>query len=203
MTVSSTQKTEGVPNGWIQTKLGNQEFFDLIMGQSPSSETYTTKKTGLPFLQGNADFGTIHPNPKIYCTEPMKVAEKDDVLISVRAPVGEMNIATERCCIGRGLGAIRPKDKQDSKYLYYYLNHNRHDLERISAGSTFKAITKEDLEKFTVVLPTSQEKQKIIAILTTVEDAIQRSRQRTAQYEQLKQGLMNELLTGKRRVKET
>lgn len=195
MTGVFSEDAMGVPEGWTQTNLGNYEFFDLIMGQSPSSETYTAKKTGLPFLQGNADFGVINPNPKTYCTEPMKVAEKDDILISVRAPVGEVNIATERYCIDRGLGAIRPKDKHDSKYLYYYLNHYRHNLERISAGSTFKAITKDDLEKFSVTLPPSEEKQKIISILTTVDDAIQRSRQAAAETERLKGGVMQELMT--------
>jgi len=195
MTITTKQKAAGLPEDWTQTNLGNQEFFDLIMGQSPSSETYTAKKTGLPFLQGNADFGVIHPNPKTYCTEPMKVAEKDDVLISVRAPVGEVNIATEQYCIGRGLGAIRPKDKHDSKYLYYFLNHYRHDLERMSAGSTFKAITKDDLEKFSVTLPPLEEKQKIISILTTVDDAVQRSRQAAAETERLKAGVMQELMT--------
>lgn len=165
------------------------------MGQSPSSETYTTKKIGLPFLQGNADFGVTHPKPKTYCTEPLKIAEKDDVLISVRAPVGEVNIATERCCIGRGLGSIRSKDKHDSKFLYFYITHYRHDLERISAGSTFKAITKDDLEKFSITLPPSQERQKIISILTTVDDAILRSRQAFAETERLKAGVMHELMT--------
>jgi len=190
-----TDEMEKVPEGWTQATLGNRALFELIMGQSPSSETYTTKKIGLPFLQGNADFGVIHPHPKTYCTEPLKVAEKDDVLISVRAPVGEVNIATERYCIGRGLGAIRPNNKHDSKFLYYYFNHYRHDLERISAGSTFKAITKDDLEKFSVALPPSEEKQKIISILTTVDDAIQRSRQVAAETERLKAGVMHELMT--------
>ncbi len=195
MTASAKLDLDDVPKGWIKVNLGNTEFFELIMGQSPSSETYTPKKTGLPFLQGNADFGVINPNPKTYCTEPMKVAEKDDVLVSVRAPVGEVNIASERCCIGRGLGAIRSKEKQDSKYLYYYINHYRHYLERISAGSTFKAITKDDLEKFIVTLPPSKEKQKIISILTTVDDAIHRSRQAAAETERFKAGVIQELMT--------
>ena len=195
MTTTAKQNVEELPKGWTRINLGNQEFFELIMGQSPLSETYTTKKTGLPFLQGNADFGVFHPNPKTYCTEPLKVAEKGDVLISVRAPVGEVNIATEKYCIGRGLGAIRSKDKHDSKYLYYYINHYRHDLQRISAGSTFKAITKDDLEKFSVTLPPSEEKQKIISILTTIDDAIQRSRQAATETEHLKAGVMHELMT--------
>lgn len=195
MISTAEQSRKELPDNWIQVSLGNPEYFELIMGQSPSSETYTAKKTGLPFLQGNADFGTIHPNPKTYCTEPMKIAEKNDVLISVRAPVGEVNIATERYCIGRGLGAIRSKEKYDSKYLYYYISHYRHDLERISAGSTFKAITKDDLEKFSVTLPPTDEKQKIVSILTTLDDAIQRSRQAAAETERFKAGVMHELIT--------
>jgi type I restriction enzyme S subunit len=191
----SEPNIKSVTEGWIRTTLGDSKFFDLIMGQSPLSETYTNKKTGLPFLQGNADFGVIYPNPKTYCTEPIKVAEKDDVLISVRAPVGEVNIATERYCIGRGLGAIRPRDKNNSKYLYFYLNYYRRDLEKISAGSTFKAITKDDLEKFPVILPPNEEKLKIISILSTVDNAIQRSQQAIAETERLKVGVMQELMT--------
>jgi len=195
MIATANQDSEKVSDTWTRVCLGNPEFFDLIMGQSPSSETYTPKKTGLPFLQGNADFGVIHPLPKTYCTEPLKIAEKDDVLISVRAPVGEVNIANMRYCIGRGLGAIRSKDTQDSKYLYYYIDHYRYNLQKISAGSTFKAITKDDLEKFPVLLPPKDEEIKIVSILSTVDDAIQRSQQAIAETERLKAGVMQELMT--------
>lgn len=192
---NAIQEKTGVPNSWTQIPLGNQDYFEIVMGQSPSSETYTDKKNGLPFLQGNADFGSMYPSPKIFCKAPLKIVEKGDVLISVRAPVGEVNIASERYCIGRGLGAIRSKDKYDSKFLYYYLNHYRHELERKSAGSTFKAIVKEDLEKFSILLPPSEEKQKIITILSTVDDAIQCSQQAIAETERLKAGVMQELMT--------
>lgn len=195
MGIIHTKNQTIMPMGWKEITLGNQEYFDLIMGQSPASETYSDKKIGLPFLQGNADFGSMYPSPKIFCNEPQKIAEIDDVLISVRAPVGEVNIAAERYCIGRGLGAIRPKDKGNSKYLYYYLTYYRHELERKSAGSTFKAIVKEDIEKFSILLPSTEEKQKIVTILTTIDDAIERSHQTVAETERLKAGVMHELMT--------
>ncbi|HQA79421.1 MAG TPA: restriction endonuclease subunit S [Methanoregulaceae archaeon] len=195
MTITASENEAYIPQGWHCRYLGNLEFFNLIMGQSPSSNNYSEEKIGLPFLQGNADFGLMYPVPKIYCKEPLKIAEKDDVLISVRAPVGEVNIASERYCIGRGLGAIRPKDKNDSKFLYYYLTHYRHEFETKSAGSTFKAIVKNDLEKFPVLFPPSEEKQRISTILTTIDDAIQRSRQVVAETERFKAGVMHELMT--------
>ena len=79
------------------------EYCTLNMGQSPDSKTYNTQGKGLPFYQGNADFGETHPITHVWCSAPVKVAEDGDILISVRAPIGAMNMAVERCCIGRGL----------------------------------------------------------------------------------------------------
>ena len=98
------------------------ELCTLIMGQSPDSKSYNKEKNGIPFYQGNAYFGTDYPTPSVWCSEPKKIAIKDDILISVRAPIGDINIATEDCCIGRGLAAIRLKDNNliELKYLYNF-----------------------------------------------------------------------------------
>ena len=120
--------------------MGDNKVSELVMGQSPPSSSYNTSGKGIPFLQGNADFGEIYPSPSIYCTKPLKVAEKGDILLSVRAPVGELNIAAFKCIIGRGLAAIRCKDKKTHyRYLYYYLKHTVKRLRHLSTGSTFKA----------------------------------------------------------------
>ena len=96
------------------------EYCFVNMGQSPASETYNNNADGLPFYQGNADFGEIHPQTRIWCSAPVKIANKGDLLISVRAPIGALNIATEQCCIGRGLAALTPKlDKCRIKYIYF------------------------------------------------------------------------------------
>ena len=118
----------------------------INMGQSPNSKTYNGEKKGIPFYQGKSDFGKINPIPRVWCSNPIKIAEKDDILISVRAPIGDTNIAIERCCIGRGLASIRPLNKNiNQKYLYYLLNSKYNELNKFGTGSTFKAITKDNL----------------------------------------------------------
>ena len=124
------------------------EFCDLNMGQSPDSSTYNNQGEGLPFYQGNADFGIIHPKTRVWCSAPVKRAHADDILISVRAPIGAMNIALEECCIGRGLAALTPKqDVCNQKYLYYALESCVDLLVSKGTGSTFKAISKKTLEE--------------------------------------------------------
>src|SRR5256714_15402583 len=93
----------------------------INMGQSPPSSSYNLRGQGLPFYQGKADFGDLHPNVRVFCTEPLKVADAGDILISVRAPVGPTNINLEKSCIGRGLAALRCQDGFDTKYLLCFL----------------------------------------------------------------------------------
>ena len=125
----------------------------LIMGQSPSSDSYNTDGKGLPFYQGNADFGEENPLPRFWCTDPKKTAEKGDVLISVRAPIGAVNIANEKCCIGRGVAAIRPNsDVMVAGFLRHQLSASRRKLEAMGTGSTFKAVGKKALGDFSVAI---------------------------------------------------
>jgi type I restriction enzyme S subunit len=107
-----------VPAGWRAGTLG--ELCDIIMGQSPPGTTYNEIGDGLPFYQGITDFGFRFPSRRVYCTAPTRFAEEGDVLLSVRAPVGSLNVADERCAIGRGVAALRLKGKQQG-YLYYLL----------------------------------------------------------------------------------
>lgn len=124
---------------------------ELVMGQSPSSDTYNADGEGLPFYQGNADFGEKNPIPHVWCTEPKKVAEKGDILISVRAPIGAINIASEQCCIGRGVAAIRPRlDFISADFLMHQLLASRKKLELMGTGSTFKAVGKKALNGFAI-----------------------------------------------------
>jgi type I restriction enzyme S subunit len=104
-----------LPSGWQWFKLG--DVCDIIAGQSPPGDTYRTSPTGLPFFQGKADFGLRHPVARAWCASPIKVAEPGDILISVRAPVGPTNVAEVRCCIGRGLAAIRPRSTVDRDFI--------------------------------------------------------------------------------------
>lgn len=120
------------------------------MGQSPSSDTYNTSKNGLPFYQGNADFGDLYPHNRIWCSAPKKIAHRNDLLISVRAPIGAVNIATETCCIGRGLAALAPNENCSLNYLFYAVKNLTNELEHLGTGSTFKAINKDILENIPV-----------------------------------------------------
>lgn len=118
------------------------ELCEINMGQSPDSSTYNVTGEGLPFFQGNADFGELYPSVRMYCSKPIKIAEEGNILISVRAPIGALNIANKDCCIGRGLAAINPKEGVSyAKYLYYLLLANHDKLVALGTGSTFKAIT--------------------------------------------------------------
>lgn len=119
------------------------EVSTITMGQSPDSSSYNERKEGLPFFQGNADFGEIHPQVRVWCAEPKKTAQKDDILISVRAPIGALNIADRQCCIGRGLASVRVNESVcDRKFLWYALKSKVEELISKGTGSTFKAIGK-------------------------------------------------------------
>lgn len=119
------------------------EVSTITMGQSPDSSSYNERKEGLPFFQGNADFGEIHPQVRVWCAEPKKTAQKDDILISVRAPIGALNIADRQCCIGRGLASVRVNESLcDRKFLWYALKSKVEELISKGTGSTFKAIGK-------------------------------------------------------------
>jgi type I restriction enzyme S subunit len=136
------------------------------MGQSPSSSSYNQDGIGIPFFQGNADFGDIHPEIRYWCNKPIKIAKANDILISVRAPIGAINIATEECCIGRGLAAITVKEDLGlNKYLYYVLKSRVNDLISNGKGSTFKAINKKDLEDILIPVPSVKEQNQIVLIL--------------------------------------
>ena len=115
------KKTEigEIPEEWTVRQLGDKDVSTIVMGQSPPSSSYNTSGKGLPFLQGNADFGVLYPTPRVYCTKPLKLSETGDILISVRAPVGELNISSFKCIIGRGLAAVRNVQRNTyGKYLY-------------------------------------------------------------------------------------
>ena len=127
------------------------DICEIIMGQSPSSDSYNVKGQGLPFFQGNADFGKLYPSVRLWCNCPIKKAEAGDLLVSVRAPIGAVNLANQKCCIGRGLAALRPyKDKCDAMYLYYLIKAGKNKLNWLGTGSTFKAITRSSLLSFNV-----------------------------------------------------
>lgn len=132
---SAIAKLQSLPPGWSSTRLADASL--IVQGQSPPGDTYNARGNGLPFFQGKAEFGPLHPVPVKWCSSPGKVAEPEDILISIRAPVGPTNLANSRCCIGRGLAAIRPLGGIDSKYVLYYMRQSAQLLAEKGTGSTF------------------------------------------------------------------
>ena len=148
-----------IPKGWVWTKLG--DVCEIILGQSPTSDTYNLIKEGLPFFQGKAEFTELYPIPEKWCSKPNKIAEPFDVLLSVRAPVGATNIADQQCCIGRGLAAIRYSENY--KFICHYLKSIEQILDAKGTGTTFKAISGEIIREQNIHLPPLPEQHRIVA----------------------------------------
>lgn len=154
-----------------------EDICSINMGQSPESSSYNESGEGMPFFQGNADFGELHPKVRIWCNAPTKIAERGDILISVRAPIGALNIADKQCCIGRGLAALTANETLcDLKYLWYGLECKVDELNSKGTGSTFKAINKKTLAETEIPLPSLEEQRRIAALLDKVSNLIAKRR---------------------------
>ena len=156
---------QDLPEGWAVSTMA--DACQIVQGQSPPGETYNSCGTGLPFLQGKAEFGEIYPKAIKWCSAPNKVAEADDVLISIRAPVGPTNLCPARSCIGRGLAAIRPEGGIPSRFILYSLRATEQELRSNSTGTTFDAIRGEALRSHGITLPPLAEQHRIVAEIET------------------------------------
>ena len=158
----------------------------INMGQSPDSASYNENGEGMPFFQGNADFGKIHPKVRVWCSAPTKIAHAGDVLISVRAPIGALNIADRECCIGRGLAALTVNEDLCVKdYLWYAIANKVDELNSRGTGSTFKAISKGVLVETEIPLPDLNEQKKVAEQLTKVDGLIAARKEQLAKLDQL------------------
>ena len=159
-----------------------KDVCDINMGQSPDSSSYNDDGNGLPFFQGNADFGERYPVTRKWCSVPTKIAKPEDILISVRAPIGALNYAREKCCIGRGLAALTPdKSKVSPEFIFWLLKAKNIELNNKGTGSTFKAIGRNVLEEtqvpnvpLTVQLEYSQVLERIYAIIQSRKMQLQK-----------------------------
>ena len=146
----------------------------INMGQSPSSSSYNENEDGIPFFQGNADFGERYPVARVWCNNPTKVANPGDILLSVRAPIGALNYAKENCCIGRGLAALTPnRDKVLIEYVYWVLKSKNTELNSKGTGSTFKAISRKVLEETMIPDIDLERQQRCVEILEKLYRVIQ------------------------------
>ena len=159
-----------VPEGWEVKRLGN--CYNLTMGQSPPGNTYNERGEGISFFQGRTDFGFRYPANRRYCTAPTRFAEPDDTLVSVRAPVGDINMAWEKCCIGRGLAALR--HKSGSRTFTYYsalaIQDRFRDYEH--TGTVFGSINKNQFEALDVIEPSPETVDVFHRQLGPIDDEI-------------------------------
>ena len=155
-----------IPKGWTVRDLG--DICEIIMGQSPPSISYNENGDGIIFFQGITDFGNFFPTPRIYCTSPKKFAEKNDILFTVRAPISAINIAKERCSIGRGLTSLRLKENHGS-FLYYLLKNSFQEWQKFeSQGTVYGSVTRDDIYNFKITIPLT----KIIILFNQIIDPL-------------------------------
>jgi type I restriction enzyme S subunit len=189
---------EGKPEGWEVVPLTTA--FDLIMGQSPPGDTYNDDGNGLPFFQGRTDFGFRFPDNRKFCSAPTRLAEKDDTLVSVRAPVGDINIAAESCCIGRGVAALRHKGGGRS-FTYYTAWSLQEELRQYeNTGTVFGAINKKQFEALPTIDPGVELRQAFEGIVDPMDQRIAQNEQESRTLAQTRDLLLPRLMSGELRV---
>ena len=176
-------------DAWREIPL--KDIAEIIMGQSPPSSTYNALGSGLPFFQGVKDFGYRHPTPRVYCSVPSRIAKPGDILFSVRAPIGRVNIADRKCATGRGLAIVKPFDSSEARFLEFVLKNMAFQWEELEAGgSVFGNATKKDLERLSILWPCHKQERKTIAhILGTLDDKIALNHQMNQTLEEMARAL--------------
>jgi len=160
-----------IPMDWEVRKLGEECI--ITMGQSPSSEFYNDECVGLPLIQGNADIVDGKSIIRFYTSQITKTCEKNELIFTVRAPVGEIGIASYTSCLGRGVCSIKHSNLNTLNYVKFYLENYRANWSKLSQGSTFEAISGNELKQFQIPLPPLSEQQKIAKVLSSWDKAIQ------------------------------
>ncbi|MPX82544.1 restriction endonuclease subunit S [Moraxella catarrhalis] len=183
-----------VPKGWERSTIG--ESYNVIMGQSPSGETYNEQGNGTLFYQGRAEFGWRFPTPRLFTTNPKRMAKSNDILMSVRAPVGDLNVALENCCIGRGLCALSHKSGEFS-FGFYQMKNLKSVLDVFNGeGTVFGSINQKDLKSIPVLNP----HQEIIALFNKfifdIDNKIKNNVKENQQLEKIRDLLLPKLLSG-------
>lgn len=182
-----------LPDDWLIKPLA--EVAQVIMGQSPDSKYYSEEEVGLPFLQGCAEFQGRHPKHAIYCSHRKKTGYAGSILLSVRAPVGRLNIANRDYVIGRGLAALNGT-RVTQNFLEHFLVSQEPRFRLASQGSTFEAINSSELKQWPILHPKDKAEQaKIAEVLSTVDRAIEQTEAVITKQQRIKTGLMQDLLT--------
>lgn len=193
--LTGKRRLPGFSGEWDRKKLG--EICEIVMGQSPRSSQYNMKGLGLPLIQGNADVINRITVKRVFTTEITKRGRAGDILMSVRAPVGEVSRATFDLCLGRGVCAIR----YPNEFLYHALIFKEPAWVKMSKGSTFDAVNSADIKAFEIDIPINENEQIAISELLSDMDAeLTVLEEKLAKARQVKQGMMQELLTGRIRL---
>ena len=187
-----------IPMGWQVNTIDKD--FNLAMGQSPPGSTYNEDENGMPFYQGRKDFGFRYPKQRVYCTAPKRFAEKGDTLVSVRAPVGDINMAKKKCSIGRGLAAIRHKIGSRS-YTYYTMQSLKEIFSRYEAeGTVFGSINKTDFQTLSQPRPSNEIIQAFERLVYPLDQSIENNENESRTLAQTRDTLLPKLLSGEIRV---
>ena len=173
----------------------------ITMGTSPKSAAYNSIGDGLPLLQGNADIEGRRSKPRVYTSEITKACQPGDILLSVRAPVGSVAISNHEACIGRGICAIKAKNRNDQEFLYQWMLWYEPRWASLSQGSTFESVNSSDIKNLQIKLPEPGEQKAISNFLSVADTESELLESRLNRLKQEKKALMQQLLTGKRRVK--
>lgn len=184
---------------WEEVKLN--QLAQITMGSSPKSDAYNETGDGLPLLQGNADIKSRKSAPRIYTKQITKECSVGDILLSVRAPVGSVAKSLHNACIGRGIASIKSKSNVSQEFIYHWLLAFEPKWERFSQGSTFEAVNSNDIKTLHMAVPAFAEQQKVASVLTAADKEIEVLQAKLAHFKQEKKASMQQLLTGKRRVK--
>jgi len=185
---------------WTAGKIPDE--FDYVMGSSPPGESYNQEEMGIAMFQGNADFEFRFPTKRIYTTDPKRFAEKYDTLISVRAPVGEQNMARERCCIGRGVAAFRYKvDNSFYSYTYFKMKSLMEEIKQFNqTGTVFGSISKTDFEAFDITIPPISVVVEFQNKIKPIDDKVITNCHQILTLETLRDTLLPKLMSGEVRV---
>ena len=189
---------KGFEEEWKEQELG--DICKITMGQSPSSSCYNDNFQGIPLVQGNADIYKRITAPRFYTSEITKKCEVNDIIMSVRAPVGTISLANQECCIGRGVCSMKASLSQ--KYLYQILLNQEDKWGRISQGSTFESINSSDIKELKLKIPKVQEQEKIASFLTKVDSLIEKQGEKVKNFELYKKGMMQKIFSQEIRFKD-
>lgn len=182
-----------IPKGWKVSSL--KEFANILMGQSPKSEFYNQEKKGLPFHQGVKDFGARFPVHTVYCTQELRIANKGDILLSVRAPVGRINIANNKLVIGRGLSALHAKSGHNS-FLLYTLKRIFAFEDQYGSGTVFNSINKKDIEQLKFIQPPQEVLDNFEKHVSKFDSLIESNTKEIEELQELRDYLLPRLLSG-------